>query len=274
MEALQKEQLSDKRPTWHNVEISGEWELLYKTTNQMGPQAFGGKHLGVFENPFTKEPTYLKGPGGQPKSGYMIDKVHKKLFPDNDPTVKNLISWMICHPEVTVQGIKDLHPTILASKTPGKVFLICKDYVEMNEIEEEDFIDRLNGQISLDGGKNAIGLEKLRYILAAVGQSYMEPRFSGVQEKKFLRKKLKTFVRSSYDNAKKVAKAINDIEYSKDYFEFKEMVRNKIVIYSNGLYKFNDVPLGADYPQVQAFFERHEDVKLECVKQLYQIIDN
>jgi hypothetical protein len=267
MEAIQQEQ-----KTWHSVAINGKWKLDYKVSNPMGPTAFGGKHLSAYPNPFTRQKTYLKGVNGEPLSGLMIDKITRKLFPDNNPEDLNLIHWLLCHPEVKIKGVKDLDQKIIDSKGSTKITLTCLDYVEMNEIDEEDFVDRINGRLSLDGGKESIGLEKIRYVLARLGQSYREVRFEGAAEKKFLRSKLKSYVRKSYDNAKNVEKAINDLENSKDYFEFKEMVKHGILVLNNGLYKYNDTPLGGSFDAVKLSFTNSPEVKMELTRQLYLII--
>ncbi len=265
-------EVEQEKKVWHSVNITGNWKLDYRVDNNMGPTAFGGKHIGIYQNPFNMTKTYLKGVNGEALSGYIINKITQRLYPDKNPDEYNLISWLICHPEIVIKGVKNLDQQILDSKTGNKITLTCLDYVEIQEIDKEDFIDRINGRLSLDGGPKAIGLEKIRYVLAQLGLSYMEARFEGKGEKKFLRSKLKTFVRKSYANAKRADKAINDIQGSKDYFEFKEMIRLKILVLSNGLYKFNETPIGATYDSVRVFYENHPEVEMETTKQLYALI--
>lgn len=260
---------------WHNVDIAGKWKLVYKTSNTQGPQAFGGKHLGLYKSPFDRTAVYLRDVNYTKMKGFMIDSLKMDFTPDTNPDHKLLISWLICHPEVKVVGVKNLPEEILRAKDgTNKIHLICEDYLEMEQIDDEDFIDKVIGILSLDTGKYALGLAKIRYIMAELGFTYYVARYEGDAEKKVLRTKLKTYVRKSIENAKQVSEIINNLDGAKDSFEFKEMVRLKVLEMSNGLYKFNNAPCGDSFERVNAFFNNHPEVKASAIERLYKLIES
>ncbi len=108
--------------------------------------------------------------------------------------------------------------------------------------------------------------------MAALQLTYYDPRFKGVTEKKVLRAKLKTYTRASIENAKRVDAAMNDLNASKDNYQFKEMVRMKILVFSNGIYKFNNAPVGATFDSVQVFWNNHPEVRTEAIEMLYSLL--
>ena len=263
------------KPQWHDVIIAGKWRLNYKVRNSQGPQAFGGFHLPNYASPFDHTYVRLRNVNFQALGGYMIDSISKNFKPDDNPNQKLLISWMICHPFVNIEGVRDLDPAILKAKenNDGKITLTCLDYVEIIELDEEDYIDRIIGNLSQDKGIHAIGIKRLKYIMAQLNLPYSIPRFEADVERKALRSKLKSFVRKSIDNAKLVNSIINNIGIAKSQYEFKEMARLKLITYDNGLYKFNNVPLGESFETVELFFENHPEVRTAAVNKLYKILE-
>ena len=257
-----------EKKKWHSVDIVGKWKLMYTVRNSQGSTAFGGKHLGSFKNPYTGEKTYLRNVDNQTLRGMMIDKLVMNLKPDEDENDKLKISWMICHPEVIVRGVPNLDEEILKKKTGRKIELICLDYVEIEKIDEDDYIDRLLGRLSLEGGPQAIGLEKIKFIMAALGMNYNIPRSTAQIEKKTLRSKLKAFSRKSIANSKLVNQAIEEMDESREHYLFKEMVRMRVLELSNGVYKFNNVPVGSSFERSQEFFNNHPEVKTEAIERL------
>jgi hypothetical protein len=254
-----------KNKTWHNVPLKGRWRLVYKVTNSQGPSAFGGYHLPVYPNPFTGQKTFLKNADEKALNGYLIDKIAKVLKPEENINEEYLVSWLICHPEVNLEGIKDLDPKILETKRASKITLMCLEIDELGKYEEEDYIDKVIGLLTLEGGAKAIGLSRIRYILAYLGQSYREPRYEGSAEKSALRSRLKNFARSSYKNAEDVNRAIANIDEGKNLYHFKEFVRLKTINMVNGIYKFNNAPLGTDFASVNATFNNHPEIKNEIL---------
>lgn len=252
---------------WHNVEITGRWKLIYKYGNSIGPEAFGGKHLGTYASPFDGTKVYRRSVDDKRLNGYMMDRLAVDLFPDENRDHKLLISFLICHPEVTVEGVKKLDPKIAKATQGNKVFLRCVDYLEIEDIEDEDYIDKVVGRLVLDHGPNSIGIDKLRHVLAALNMPYSDNRFSGEAEKKALRSKLKAWTRKSLENAKKVQEAIDELDQSREVFLFKEMIRLRIIVDHGGLYKFNNIPLGSNYLKVQSFFNDNPEVKAEVLQE-------
>ena len=261
-----------KPKTWHDIDIKGRWKLTYTVRNSQGPSAFGGYHIGTYPNPFTGEKTFLRTVDNEALRGFMMDKLGRQFLPDEDQNDKFLVSWLICSPEVKVEGVENLDPIILKKKTAGKLTLTYLDAEQTNKLDDEDYIDKLIGILSLDKGVNALGLSKLRYVMAYLGMNYREPRFEADTEKKSLRSKLKTQARKSVAKAKEIYNAIDNMNDAQDVYEFKESVRLRIIVFTNGVYKFNGTPIGRGFDQATAFFNSHPEVKTEVLTLLYKQI--
>lgn len=253
---------------WHEIEPKGRWLLSYKVTNPMGPTAFGGYHLAVYNSPYTQRKTFLKGPNEEALNGYLINQINTLLHPEENVFERNLISWLIANPEITVVGV-ELDDVCLKAKQGNKITLTYLEGKELNEMEDEDLIDEVVALIVLDAGPNQLGLEKTRHVMAAVGLSYRDTRFDEAkQEKKALKSRLKSFVKKSVENAKIVKNAIEKLDESKEYFLFKEMLRTGVLTDKNGVYYFNNVAVGGNYLRVQQFFTDHPETKAEMLNVL------
>lgn len=250
---------STTKRQWHNVDIQGRWLLTYKVSNTLGVDAFGGKHLGLYESPFDGTTVYRRSVNDKPLNGFMMDKLGIQLYPDESLDHKYLINWLICHPEVLLEGVKDVPERVLKAKTGNKITLKCLDTFDLEKLDDEDFVDKVIGNIM------EINIEKLRWILAAVDQPYVDSRFTGIPEKKALRSKLKSYTRTSIENAKAVKKAIEDLDTSKEYWLFKEMLKFKVLSEVGGQYKFNNVGVGSTYDRVQSFWMNNPEVKAEAL---------
>jgi len=270
MENEEIEQAIRAPKQWHTVEIKGNWKLTYRVGNSQGASAFGGYHLGIFANPYNGQKTFLRNVDNQSLQGLMVDKLVRTLHPDKNENEKLLISWLICHPEVTVVGVPNLDQKILNKKTKGKLTLTYVDFEELGKLDEDDYIDKLIGLLSLDKGTNALSLSKIRYVMAYLNMPYRDGRYDAITEKKSLRSKLKTFARSGISSAKLVNKAIGDLGLAQDTYEFKELVRLRVLVFTVGIYRFNNTPIGGDMASVFTFFDSHPEVKTEALTLLYK----
>lgn len=266
--------MKTKKREWHNVDVTGRWKLTYKTTNNIGPSAFGGKHLPVYPSPFDSKKTYRRSVDDKPLKGFMMDRLSIDLFPDENLDHKHLVNWLICHPEVAVVGVPNIDSRILKKKEVCKITLTCVDYLEISDIDEDDFIDKVNGRLSVEGGPQAVGLDRLRYILASLNMTYRNDRYEKKIEKKVLRKSLKNFVRSSVENARIVDALIEDHDNAKDHFIFKEMIRTNVIVNIGGVYKFQNTPLGITEDKTIQFLTNNPDLKISMVSELYKIINS
>jgi len=255
--------------TWHKIDIAGNWELNYKVGNSQGPSAFGGYHLPIYPNPYTGQKTFLKNVDGAALTGFMVDRLVIPLNPESNPNEKYLISWLICHPEVKLSGIKDVDQEVLKRKVASKLTLKWKDANVMDALDQEYYQDKMIGTISMDSNKGGLSLMKMRYVLAYLDMPYRDTRFSDYSaEKKSLRSKLSTYIRSNYDNAKEVGRAVENIDSAEKAYIFKDIVRLKIITMKHGLYYFNDAPIGGNQASVTEFMENHPEVKNEILGKL------
>ena len=251
--------------------IQGKWKLSYKPKGSNGAMGFGGLTLNEYTNPKTGQKLYRRDPSNKPLAYYMLDKIQVFLFPDTNPQDRLDIEWMIHHPEVIVEGYDKVPIEYKRIKKKGsQITLVALDYQEMNEIEEEDFIDKLIGYIS-DDSVRGLGIKKIRYILSALGKNYKDARFidSVSKEKKALRKTLKNYTRASYENAKKVKEIIDNLEEAQIGFELKEMSRLRVITSdSNGMYKFNGLPLGIGPSGILGAWQREPELKVTMLAEL------
>ena len=251
------------------VGIKGRWRLTYKQKNS--DNLFGGYGLSPYNNPRTGEKIPLINiSSGRIVHQYMIDKLSKTLNP-NIPQDLRYIEWLIHHPEVFVEGYDDFGPEYKALKTgAGRIKLIALDYQEMTDIEDEEYIDKLVGRIVLEGGVHAISLEKLRVVLHSIGSQYRDARYitDKDKEKKFLRKTLKTFVRSSIENAELVAKNLDEIDGLRNEYYISEMIRTKVFTHSGGMFRFNGSPLAVSTAKIAHVWESEPETRLEHIRAL------
>jgi hypothetical protein len=165
---------------------------------------------------------------------------------------KVILEWLIHHPEVVVEGYKghkgfDRWSQLKNTNSPFK--LVNLDAKEQAELENEEFVDQLVGRVMLEGGKQAIGLDRLRWLLSALGRPYRSNRYAGdpTKEKRFLRKSLKNYIRSGMEQAKEVAHQLenNRFENKKADYYVKELVRLDVFKYRNNLYEYEGMPVAA-----------------------------
>jgi len=249
------------------VGIKGRWKLTYNQKNK--ENLFGGYGLSPYKNPRTGAKIPLIDVySGRVIQQYMVDKLSKILNPSVPQDLK-YIEWLIHHPEVWVEGYEDFGPEYKALKNPGaRIKLIALDYQEMSEIEDEEYIDKLVGRIVQDGGVHAIGLEKLKVLLHSIGAQYRDSRYmrDTDKEKKFLRKTLKAFVRSSIKNAELVQKNLDEIDGLKNEYYISEMVRLKVFTHSGGSYRYKGSPLAVSTAKIAHVWESEPETRIEHIR--------
>jgi len=255
-------------------DISGKWKLEYHPTGTMGAENFGGYTLHEFLNPKNHKTIYRRNPNGQAISYYMVAKILTIFRPDENPQDKLDVEWLIHHPEVKVQGYKNVPIEYAKAKQDSaKLTLIALDYQELDDIDEADYIDKLIGRISQTSGVHAIGLSKIRYILSELNRTYRDERYvtDAVVEKKLLATQLKTFVRKSMDNAKAVNKILLDdnMESARVNYEIKEMIRlNIITTNTNGMFKYDGLPIGTSVAGILNMWENEPTLRTDMLKEL------
>ena len=254
--------------------IKGKWQLTYKLTNELGINGFSGKMLGAYRDPLTAMNRELRKANGLLELGFFLQDVHQILDPERNPDHRLLVDWLVGHPEVGIDNKQCRLPKEwLSHKISNPRFkLINLDHQDVVDLEEEDYIDKLIGIVSLDTGNKAIGIEKLRHVLSRLDLSYRDEKYitDPVIEKKKLRKRLKTFIRSSYDNAKKVSTILDNLQSAKIIFEVKEMLRLGILFNSRGTYMYEGNPIGISYESLIAYFENNPEFYIKLTERLYE----
>jgi len=258
-------------------DIKGRWRLTY--TKKGNNTVFGGYGLSPYPNPRNGEMIPLINIASKRTMiQYMVDRVQKLLNP-NIPQDLVYIEWLIHHPEVQIEGYDQFGEEYKALKKSGTgIKLIALDYQEMNEVDNEEFIDELIGRISLNSGTNAIGLKKIKVILHSIGRSYRDVRYirDASKEKKFLRRTLKTFVRSSIENAELVYQAIENIDGLKNEYYIAEMLRLKVFTHSGGQFRYQGTPIAVSTAKIafvwasepETFLEHKKAMELAQVNEL------
>lgn len=253
--------------------LSGHWRLKYKLVNRMGKEGFSGVMLSSYTDTVTGAPRHLYNEHGVRLPGYLVEHQVNTFKPDEVPQDRNVIDWLIGHPKVKIEARQaGLDASFTAKKLSNPRFeLVNLDFEAIEDLEDEDFVDKVIGQISLDKGTNALGLDKLKFILSALNMQYNDLKYINDSrvEKQKLRKKLKDFTRKSKSNAEKVLRIIENLQNAKYEYEIKEMTRMEIIYISNGMYKYEGNPLGTTIGSVMKYFNNNPDFYAELAANLY-----
>lgn len=255
--------------------MKGAWEISIEISNSQGTKAFGGRRLAAYIHPLTGKRTPLIDVDGQETLGFMIDKPSMRLHPDTNLMHRRTIDWLISSPEVGVEGIELTELVASKKQSNPAIFLRNLDRQELSLIDEQDTIDVVIGKLSDDNPKTGISLERLRYLLAYFNLPYFDIRWvsNKTTEKKLLRQKIKNFARGTSPggvlNAKLIDDVLNAIDNLKYNYEFKEMLRYDIIREANGIYKFNNVPIGSNESSVIQWMKTNLEVYNEMVGELY-----
>ena len=255
--------------------MTGVWELKIEITNSQGTKAFGGRRLTTYVHPLTGMRVPLINLDEQEELGYMIDKPTMRLFPDTNQMDRRIVDWLISHPQVGVQGI-DLTEKVASRKESNPVVTLKNvDRQEMSMIDNQDTIDVVIGKLSDDNPNKGVSLERLRYLLAYFNLPYFDIRWikNKTAERKLLRQKIKNFARGTSPsgklNAVLIDEVLSEIDKLKYNYEFKEMLRYDIIREANGIYKFNNVPIGSNEDSVINWMKNNLEIYTEMVAVLY-----
>lgn len=269
METIEEKKI---RRTVDKSLLKGSWRLKYKIVNRLGLGGFGGKMLTVYNDAITGKSRYLYDLNGKQLTGYFIEQQVTIFNPEENPEHLNILDWLIGHPDVWIeQEHAKVDKLYMKKKNENaRITLVNLDHQSIENLEEEDYIDKLIGRIVLDGGPNAIGIEKLRFVLAKLQMPYMEAKYMSNQkvEKPILQKKLKTFVRSSLENAKKVNDILDNLDEAKYIYQIQEMLRLEILYIANGMYKYDSNPLGISTESVIKYFIQNPDFYAKLTEDL------
>jgi hypothetical protein len=257
-------------------DLSGTWRLTYKLTNRMGPAGFSGRNLTNYIDPLTKRERGLYNLDGQLTNGYFIERQTTLFHPDENPVDANILDWLVGHPKVFVeQKHANLDAKYVAAKESNpRITLVNLDYQDVVNLDEEDYIDKLVGKIVLDSGVHAIGIEKLRFILAKLNLQYRDDKYvrNIDVEKPKLRKRLKDFVRRGMEQAKLVNAVLDNLKEAQYEYEIKEMIRLNILLNQGGIFKYEGEILGLNVDSVINYFNNNTDFYSQISQQLYLAI--
>ena len=243
--------------------LRGKWKLTYEIKNSLKANGFGSVGLSTYLHPITRR--YLFPViDGQPKAFLEFGSPIKMYDPDENANDRSIVNWLLNHPRVGIEGV-DLDESIKKHKDSNPDFkLVNVDLQDLTEIEEENIIDEMVGRLTYEGGKHAVGLERLKYILAKLGMSFEDRRAIQSPQvlKKILRNKVKSFVKKSAENAQTVKKILDNIEEAKKHYAIRFLTQKGAIIMSNGMLKFEGIILGMNVESAVAFLEQNPDVWL------------
>lgn len=255
--------------------IQGKWQLTYKLTNSLGAEAFSGKTIGAYRNPYTGERVPFRNIMGDELVGFPINSPVMVFDPVNNPEDELAIEWLVAHPAVGVDNNQcKLNEKILSQKKSNpRIKLVNLDHQDVVDLQEEDFIDQLVGVITQDTGSKALSIDKLRFILAQLDLQYREEKLinNPQVEKPKLRRRLKNYVRTSYKNAQQVEQIINDLESAKFKYEVLELLRTEIITKSGGAYMYQGNPLGISFEGLRRHFDNHPEFYASIISKLREI---
>lgn len=254
--------------------LLGDWRLVYKLTNRMGPGGFTVRTIDSYTDPLTGAPRHLYNENGIQLPGYMIEKQTTILTPRTNRQHAHIVDFLLGHPKVfTERAHADLDEKYMNAKVSNpRITLTNLDYQDVSDVIDDDFIDKLVGRIVLDAGPLAIGIEKLRFILAKLNLKYREDKYliDNNAEKPKLRKRLKDYVRQSKEKAQEVISIIDNIQLAQYEYELKEMIRTGLVTNQGGVHRYKDVSIGITVESVSEYFSNNVDFYSELASELYK----
>lgn len=257
-------------------QIRGVWQLTYRLTSNLGEGGFSGRMIGPYTHPLTGTVQQLILPSSGLQIGLFIDKVVINYKPTENRDHAAIIDWLVAHPEVWVeQKHTKLEDKYFKNKVSNaRIRLVNLDFQDMEEIDNEEFIDELAGRLSVNTGNKAIGLNRIRFIMAKLGLNYRNSKFISdpAIEKKHLRKSLKTYVRKSIANAKEVEAILDNMDEAKFVYEIREMMRLGLLTKVGGMYRYQNDPIGTSQEAIINFFKMNEEFYLETTQKLYAIL--
>lgn len=261
-----------KKATLELLALTGEWQLSYRVTNRRGVEAFGGFGLTSYSDPATGKEVPLTTPDNKKISTFMIDRPIMKLYPAKNMQQRIYVNWLLRHPEVktTYNGIEQRFKDM---KKPGKISLINMSIQESQKIDDNDYIDKIIGTISITDGKNSFKLSRVRSILAALNLPYKLSKYADdpTTERKFLRRNLKKYVRSSMKNAKEVKALLDNEENAEQIYDIKELMYYGLITESNGMYKIDSKPMGVDMNDIIRYFNNNPDSKITLMSKYHKL---
>lgn len=276
MEVQEKRKMKKSAPLLSEETINGTWKLSYRTTNRLGAAGFTGRFLSSYPDAITGEDRHLEDVNGKWVSGYFIEKIITMFNPSKNKHDRKVVDWLVGHPLVgiEVKQTKLSQQYLDGKEVNPRMVLLNMDYEEVENLEEEDEIDKLIGIISLDKGVQSIGLKKLRWILAALNMNYRDAKYitKPELEKQKLRKALKTYVRSNIESARKVKLMLENLDHAQFKFELKEMISVGVLAISNGMYLYLGNPLGTSEESVKEYFNNNPELYTELTKKLYDAL--
>ena len=254
--------------------LLGVWRLSYKLTNRMGPQGFTGRLISSYSDPLTGKDRHYYNESGVRQPGYFITRQTTVFEPRTNRQHAHIVDFLLGHPKVFVErehaDIDELYVT--RKESNPRLMLVNLDYQEVDTIIEQDYIDKLIGQISLDKGPQAIGLNKLRFVLAKLNLKYRDDKYvKNVKvEKPKLRQRLKDFVRKGQSNADIVYAILDNLTNAQYEYEIKECIRMSILTNHGGVYRYKEVSLGLTIDSVISYFVNNVDLYGEISSELYK----
>ena len=245
--------------------LLGDWRLTVEITGRMGVGGFTAKLIDSYTDPVTGKPRHYYNEHGVQQAGFMIEKPIVTLHPRTSRQHAHAVDFLLGHPTVFVESEHGrLNKKYQEAKQSNpRIKLVNLDHQDLDNLEDEDTIDKLVGLISLDKGSNALSTLKLQYILAALNMTYIEDKFlmgTNAQKPK-LRKRLKEFVRKgeNADNAITVNRIIENLDEAKYVYQVKELLRFEIITLLDGHYKYEGHPLGVNTESVIQYFIKNPD---------------
>lgn len=251
--------------------LFGNWRLTYKLTNPMKSAGFGGRLLSPYNDPISGKQRVLVDVNGNVKVGYFIERETTILNASNINERIDL-DFLIGHPEIGIQNNQThIDGAYMATKDDNpRITLTNLDYENIQDLEDDEYIDRLVGRLVQDTGTQAVSLEKLRWVLARLNMSYKDAKYYGDNkiEKSKLRDVLRRYVRTSMKNAEEVNAVLDDLDTAKYVYEIKELIDQKVLVFSNGYYKYETLPVGITIDSVIETFQKDPDLYVAILAKL------
>lgn len=254
-------------------QLVGRWKLMYEITNSLKTHGFGSVTLEPYMHPQTRNWCYPVV-DGQPKIMIEITAAETVYDPDTNFNHRSIVNWMLNHPDVRIDGMKLDEKIMLAKNENSKFRLFNVDRRDLTEFEEENVIDEMVGRLTLTSGPHAIGLQKIRWVLAKLNEPWQDRRIMAnpKAEKLILQNKLKSYVKKSKDNAVQVRGILDNLEDAKKNYCIKLLINNGDIKVVNGMLKYKSFVLGMNVDSAVHYLEQDQETYLDIQDKAGEIL--
>lgn len=239
-----------------NVEVIGRFQLKVNRD----PKKFKITNINSFV-PFGKtneDRMKFMGKSGLVDS-LIVDKLIVLLNPDRNQVDLHNVTAFIQHPDVRLDGFsEDEHNELVRlnlKKSNPKFILTNIDKVSDEAFDKEMKLIELRAK--LFSQSKPLTIEMLVHLCSSFGISYKSDINDAERYRKFLLKKIDSFIQVAEENRGAFTAAVDNMKLTEMIYYINEFEEIGIIKQQSGIYKIQDRPIGADRAKIIQYFEQN-----------------